>query len=98
VEPDQKFQNTHITMLINRMMRGGKKSTAQTNMYRALEIVEQRTKREPMRCWNRPCNAASVEVKPSASAVRRIRFRWKCPTTFPVSGNALDGICTVAVG
>jgi small subunit ribosomal protein S7 len=66
VEPDQKFQNVHITMLINRMMRGGKKSTAQTIMYRALEIVEQRTKREPIEVLEQALrNAApSVEVKP----------------------------------
>jgi small subunit ribosomal protein S7 len=66
VEPDQKYQNVHITMLINRMMRGGKKSTAQTIMYRALEIVEQRTKREPIEVLEQALrNAApSVEVKP----------------------------------
>lgn len=66
VEPDQKFQNVHITMLINRMMRGGKKSTAQTIMYRALEIVEQRTKREPIEVLEQALRNASpsVEVKP----------------------------------
>jgi small subunit ribosomal protein S7 len=66
VEPDQKYQNTHITMLINRMMRGGKKSTAQTIMYRALEIVETRTKREPIEVLEQALRNASpsVEVKP----------------------------------
>jgi small subunit ribosomal protein S7 len=64
--PDKKFQNVHITMLINRMMRGGKKSTAQTIMYRALDIVEQRAKRDPVEVLEQALrNAApSVEVKP----------------------------------
>jgi small subunit ribosomal protein S7 len=64
--PDKKFQNVHITMLINRMMRGGKKSTAQSIMYRALDIVEARAKRDPVELLEQALRnvAPAVEVKP----------------------------------
>lgn len=41
--PDVKFQSTVVTMLIHRIMRRGKKSTAITLMYDALDIVTERT-------------------------------------------------------
>ena len=47
VVPDKKYQNTHIAMFINRMMRGGKKSTAAQIMYSALNIIEERAKKGP---------------------------------------------------
>ncbi len=66
VVPDKKYQNVHIAMLINRMMRDGKKSTAQTLMYRALDIVEQRAKRDPVEVMEQALRnvAPAVEVKP----------------------------------
>lgn len=66
VVPDNKYQNTHISMFINRMMYGGKKSTAQTIMYRALSIVEERAKRDPVDVFEQALRnvSPSVEVKP----------------------------------
>ncbi len=66
VVPDSKYQNSHISMFINRMMYGGKKSTAQTIMYRALTIVEERAKRDPVDVFEQALRnvSPSVEVKP----------------------------------
>ncbi|MAS37657.1 MAG: 30S ribosomal protein S7 [Anaerolineaceae bacterium] len=66
VVPDKKYQNVHIAMIVNRMMRGGKKSTAQTIMYRALDIIEERTKRDPVEVLEQALRniSPSVEVKP----------------------------------
>jgi small subunit ribosomal protein S7 len=47
VEPDVKYHNLHIAMFVNRMMHGGKKSTAQRVIYDALTLIEERAKREP---------------------------------------------------
>jgi small subunit ribosomal protein S7 len=41
--PDVKYQSPVVTMLIHRIMRRGKKSTAITLMYDALDIVSERT-------------------------------------------------------
>ena len=66
VTPDNKFGNIHVAMFINRMMRGGKKSTAARVMYRALDIVEERARREPVEVFEQALRNVqpTVEVKP----------------------------------
>ena len=66
VVPDKKFNNVHVSMFVNRMMHGGKKSTAQRIMYRALEIIESRANRDPVELFEQALRNVSpaVEVKP----------------------------------
>jgi small subunit ribosomal protein S7 len=66
VVPDKKFNNVHISMFVNRMMRGGKKSTAQRIMYNALDIIEARASRDPVELFEQALRNVSpaVEVKP----------------------------------
>ena len=47
-EPDPVFNSTLVSKFINNMMLKGKKSLAQKLFYRALAIVEERTKQEPI--------------------------------------------------
>lgn len=63
---DNKFNNLHIAMFINRMMYGGKKSTAQGIMYDALALLEERMKRDPVEVFELALRNATptVEVKP----------------------------------
>jgi small subunit ribosomal protein S7 len=63
---DNKFNSVHVQMIINRMMRGGKKSTAQSLMYTALDIVEERMKRHPIEVLEQALRnvAPAIEVKP----------------------------------
>jgi small subunit ribosomal protein S7 len=53
-------------MFVNRMMHGGKRSTAQQIMYSALSLVEERTKRDPVDVFEQALRnvAPAVEVKP----------------------------------
>jgi len=66
VPPDVKYNNVHVAMFINRMMRGGKKSVAQRMFYEALELVEQRAKRDPIEIFELAIRNATpaLEVKP----------------------------------
>lgn len=48
ISPDSKYGSVQVAKLINRVMRSGKKSVAQKQVYRALDIVEERTKRKPV--------------------------------------------------
>ncbi len=66
VPPDNKYQNVHVAMLINRMMTGGKKSTAQGLMYDALALIEERAKRNPIEVLEQGLRnvAPAIEVKP----------------------------------
>lgn len=53
-------------MFVNRMMTGGKKSTAQAVMYTALEMIEDRAKRDPIEVFEQALRNVSpaIEVKP----------------------------------
>jgi small subunit ribosomal protein S7 len=64
--PDIRYNNLLISEFINRMMRGGKKSTARRVMYDALDLVEDRAKREPIEVFEQALRnvAPAVEVKP----------------------------------
>jgi len=61
-----KHDNVHITMFVNRMMYGGKKSTALRVMYEALELIEERAKRDPVDLFEQAIRNATpaLEVKP----------------------------------
>lgn len=65
VPPDVKYNNVHISMFVNRMMRGGKKSTALRMFYDALEIVAERAKRDPLEVFETALRNATpmLEVK-----------------------------------
>jgi small subunit ribosomal protein S7 len=53
-------------MFINRLMKEGKKSTARRVMYDALELVEQRAKRNPVELFEQAIQNVTpmIEVKP----------------------------------
>jgi small subunit ribosomal protein S7 len=65
--PDEKFNNVRVSMFINRMMYGGKKSVAQSIMYDALDMIEERASRDPVEVFEQALRNVqpSVEVKPT---------------------------------
>ena len=66
VKPDIKYNNDQIEMCINRVMKWGKKSIARSIVYDALDLIEERTKREPLQTFEQALKNAMplVEVKP----------------------------------
>jgi len=66
VPPDNKYNNIHITMFINRMMYGGKRSTAMRIMYTALDMIEERMSKDPIEVFESALRnvTPTVEVKP----------------------------------
>jgi small subunit ribosomal protein S7 len=63
---DSRYNSKTITMLINRMMYGGKRSVAQRIVYDALALVEERAKKDPMEIFDQAIRnvTPTVEVKP----------------------------------
>ncbi len=47
IAPDAKYQNITVARLINRVMKFGKKSTAERVVYGALDIMEQQGAKDP---------------------------------------------------
>ena len=52
VLPDPIYNSKVVTKLVNALMIGGKKGTAQKILYDAFAIVEKQTKKEPMEVYN----------------------------------------------
>ena len=48
IEPDPVFRNVLVAQLINRVLWDGKKDVARKIVYGALELVEKRTKSDPL--------------------------------------------------
>ena len=66
VPPDAKYQSQSLTMFVNKIMRGGKKSLAERITYKALDILEAQTHRSPLDTFDQALRNATpvVEVKP----------------------------------
>jgi small subunit ribosomal protein S7 len=63
--PDPKFNDVLVTRFVNNMMYDGKKSTAYTIFYNAVEIVEKKTSENGLELWKKALNNVmpAVEVK-----------------------------------
>jgi small subunit ribosomal protein S7 len=66
VIPDIKYNSEHVEMCINRVMQWGKKSVARSIVYGAFDIIEERTKRDPLQTFDQALKNATplIEVKP----------------------------------
>ena len=63
--PDPKFKSKLVSKFVNCLMIDGKKSTAESIMYDAFEIVERRTKEPPLKVFERAMDNVKprIEVK-----------------------------------
>jgi len=66
VSPDAKHNSVWLQMFINKLMRDGKKSTAERVMYDTLDIIEQRAHRNPVEVFEQAIRNAKpiLEVRP----------------------------------
>ncbi len=64
--PDPRFSNRTVTKFINRVMREGKKSTAERIFYGAMDIIEAQQHRSPVEVFELAIRNATpvLEVKP----------------------------------
>jgi small subunit ribosomal protein S7 len=52
VIPDARYGNQTIAMFINKIMYSGKKATAESIVYNALDIIEKQVKKDPIEVFN----------------------------------------------
>ena len=65
--PDPVFQSPMVTRFINCMMVDGKKSTAESTFYSAMNMIKDRTKEDPLKVFRR----AIDNVKPALEVKSR---------------------------
>jgi small subunit ribosomal protein S7 len=65
IQPDPKFGNAVVTKFMNSVMYEGKKSVAETIVYGALEIIEGKTKQNPIHVFQQALDNVmpSIEVR-----------------------------------
>ena len=66
VEPDLRHDNKHVSMFVNRLMKSGKKSTAQGVLYDSFTLIEERVNRPAIEIFEQALESVMprVEVKP----------------------------------
>lgn len=66
IQPDARYNSLLVARLINKIMLGGKKSTAEAIVYGAMEIIRQQEKKEPLSTLELAVKNATplIEVKP----------------------------------
>jgi small subunit ribosomal protein S7 len=64
--PDVRYNSLHIQNFINRVIRSGKKSVASAIVYDAMDLIEARTKKNPVEVFEQAFKNVSptMEVKP----------------------------------
>lgn len=65
IDPDPKFHDVDVSRFINRIMLGGKKSLAEKIFYKAMEIIKERIKEDPIEVFKQAIDNVKpkVEVK-----------------------------------
>ncbi len=66
VAPDRIYNDVMVSQFVNKVMKQGKKTTAQKIVYGAFDIIKAQTKKEPLEVFKAAIENASplVEVKP----------------------------------
>ena len=77
VVPDLRYNSRRVSMFVNRMMKHGKKSTALGIMYDSFDLMEERTKRNPLEVFEQ----AMQNATPAVEVVLLIRCRLRCLIT-----------------
>lgn len=65
-QPDVRYDSLLVSRFINRIMQGGKKSTAQSIMYEAMDLMAERTNQPPLEVLEKAVSNVKpvLEVKP----------------------------------
>jgi small subunit ribosomal protein S7 len=66
ISPDVRYNSVQVQSFINRVMRRGKKSLATRLVYDSLDLIEERTKKEPLEVFEQAIKNVSpvMEVRP----------------------------------
>jgi small subunit ribosomal protein S7 len=64
--PDIRFNSVHVQTMVQHVLKRGKKSTAQTLIYEAMDLIKERTEKNPMDVFDTALKnvSPSMEVRP----------------------------------
>jgi len=82
ISPDVRYNSVNVQSFINRVMRSGKKSVAAAQVYDAMDLIEERTKRNPLEVFEQAFKNVSplMEVKPRRVGGATYQVPMEVPT------------------
>ncbi len=80
--PDMKYNNVTLSALINRVMTRGKKAVATRSVYAALDIIGEKTKKNPIEVFETALRNAgpNIEVRPRRVGGATLQVPVEVPT------------------
>lgn len=63
IQPDEKFKSVEVSKFIGKFMLDGKRSIAQKLFYSAMDIIAEKTKKDPMQIFDEALKNASPSVQ-----------------------------------
>jgi small subunit ribosomal protein S7 len=79
VAPDFKYNSTKVTKLINRVMHDGKRSVAQRQVYRALEIISEKTGKKALDVLDEVLHMATPQMEVRSRRVGGAAYQVPMP-------------------
>ena len=76
IQPDPKFGNAVVTKFMNSVMYEGKKSVAETIVYGALEIIEGKTKQNPIQVFQQALDNVMPSIEVRLDRRQALGIRW----------------------
>jgi small subunit ribosomal protein S7 len=82
IAPDVRYNSVNVQSFINRVMRNGKKSVAASEVYDAMDMIAERTKRNPLEVFEQAFKNVSpmMEVKPRRVGGATYQVPMEVPT------------------
>jgi small subunit ribosomal protein S7 len=90
IAPDPRYQDTTVTRFVNNMMWEGKKSTAFTIFYDALDIVKTRAQEDELGLFKRALNNIMPQVEVRSKRIGGATFQ--IPTELPAARKIAVGM------
>ena len=81
VEPDLRFNSVQVSMFVNRLMKDGKKSTAQRVLYDSFELIENRTNRPPLEVFEQALQNTTPQIEVRARRVGGSTYQVPTPVS-----------------
>lgn len=88
IAPDEVYRSQIVTRLINRVMRQGKKTVAQRHVYKAFDLVGEKTKKDPLEIFQK----ALENVKPKMEVRPRRVGGASYQVPIPVRGDRRESL------
>jgi small subunit ribosomal protein S7 len=79
--PDPVYNSVLVSRLINQSMRDGKKSVTQKQIYQALEIVKQKTKKDPLVIFEQALDNIKPKVEVRTRRIGGASYQVPTPVT-----------------